>query len=99
MEHGQLSTWLKVDPKRLNVVVLYNLLYNASLLVDAGVGYALCLDNIRNTTGTNLCFRPLKPPLESHVCLVWKKSQVFSKASKLFLEKFRDELSHSALCG
>ena len=90
MEHGQLSSWLKVDPKRLNVVVLYNLLYNASLLVETGVGYLLCIDNIRNTVETNLCFRPLKPSLESLLCLVWKKHQVFSKASKTFLEKIRN---------
>jgi len=90
MENGQLSNWLKADSKRLNVVVVYNLLYNASLLVEAGVGYALCIDSIINTTGdANLCFRPLKPSLESHVHLVWKKYQVFSKASKIFLEKIQ----------
>ena len=92
MENGQLSDWLKADSKKLNVVVEYNLLFNASLLVEAGVGYALCIDNIINTTGdTNLSFRPLTPSLESYVYLVWKKYQIFSKASKLFLEKIRDE--------
>ena len=44
---------------RLNVVATYNLLYNASLLVEQGVGYAVGLDNIINTTGnSNLCFKP-----------------------------------------
>jgi len=90
MENGQLSSWLKMDSKKLNVVVEYNLLFNASLLVEAGVGYALCIENIINTTGdVNLCFRPLKPSLESYVYLVWKKYQVFSTASKIFLEKIQ----------
>jgi DNA-binding transcriptional LysR family regulator len=90
MEGGQLSSWLKMDYEKLNMVASYNLLFNASLLVEMGVGYALCLDNIINTTGdSDLCFRPLKPSLESYVDIVWKKHQVLSKASKLFLEKVR----------
>jgi len=92
LQGGQLSSWLKIDPEKLKLVASYNLLFNASLLVGAGVGYAICLDNIISTTGdTNLCFRPLKPSLESHVDLIWKKHQIFSKASKLFLERVRDE--------
>lgn len=94
LKGGQLSSWLKIDHEKLNIVASYNLLFNAALLVEAGVGYALCLDNIINTTGdTALCFRPLKPVLESHVDLVWKKHQIFSKASELFLEKVRNECS------
>lgn len=92
LQGGQLSSWLKVGYERLNMAASYNLLFNASLLVEAGVGYALCLDNIINTTGeSSLCFRPLRPTLESHVDIVWKKHQVFSKASEIFLEKIRTE--------
>ncbi len=92
LKGGQLSSWMKIEPEKLNCVASYNLLFNASILVAAGVGYALCLDNIIDTTGdTDLCFRPLSPPLESHVDLIWKKHQVFSKASKLFLERVRIE--------
>lgn len=83
---GQLSSWFKTDYGKLNVVSSYNLLYNASLLAETGLGYVLCIDNILNTTGeSNLCFRPLKPALTSQVNLVWKKYQIFSKASELFL--------------
>ena len=92
LEGGQLSSWLKIAPGKLNIVSSYNLLFNASLLVEAGVGYALCLDNIVNATGDSaLCFRPLNPSLESHVNLVWKKYQIFSRAAGLFLERMRDE--------
>lgn len=92
LEGGQLSSWLKADHGKLNLIASYNLLFNASLLVEAGVGYALCLDNIVNTAGASqLCFRPLKPALESQVNLVWKKHQVFSKPSGLFLESLRRE--------
>lgn len=85
---GQLSSWFKADYGKLNLVTSYNLLFNASLLAEAGAGYVLCIDNILNTTGeSNLCFRPFTPALESHVNLVWKKYQVFSKPSELFLEQ------------
>lgn len=90
LKSGQLRSWLKSGRENLNPVATYNLIFNASLLVEAGVGYALGLDNIINTTGdSGLCFRPLNPPLESHVDLVWKKYQIFSKASALFLERVR----------
>ena len=92
LEYGFLSSWLKVDSTMLHLVATYNLLFNASLLVEAGVGYALCLDKgIDAASDMPLCFRPLKPSLESHVYLVWKKDQVFSKISKLFLKMIRDE--------
>lgn len=90
LEGGQLSSWFKADYSKLNLVASYNLLFNASLLVEAGIGYALCLDNIVNTAGgSNLCFRPLKPVLQSQVNLVWKKHQMFSKPSELFLNMVR----------
>ncbi|MDU6363026.1 MAG: hypothetical protein E6582_05775 [Clostridium sp.] len=44
---------LGTDFERLNIVVTYNILYNASLMVKEGVGYALCLDKIINTTGNS----------------------------------------------
>lgn len=92
LEGGQLSSWLKTDCGKLNLVCSYNLLFNASLLVEAGVGYALCLDNIVNTTGkSNVCFRPLQPALHSQVNLVWKRRQMFSKPSKLFLDQMRKQ--------
>jgi len=68
------------------------LINNAALMVEEGVGYALCLDKLINTTGeSNLCFRPLAPRLEAHLYLVWKKYQVFSRAAEKFLLMFQNE--------
>ena len=83
--NGALFRWLKRDASQLNVVATYNLVYNASLLVDEGLGYALCFDKLINTCGSSLCFRPCAPPLESSAHLVWKRYPVFSKAAKAFL--------------
>lgn len=89
----ELSKWIGKDINELNVVATYNLVYNASLLVDEGMGYALCLDKLINTTGTtNLCFKPLSPPLQASLNIIWKKYQVFSRASEVFLKSLQEKL-------
>ena len=88
-----LYRWLRKEPTELRTVATYNLIYNATLMVDEGMGYAFTLDKLVNTTGRNLCFRPLSPRLELGMYLVWKKSQLFSKAAELFLERLQAELS------
>jgi len=82
--------WFGGNLDKLNLVGTYNLIYNAGIMVEAGLGYALCLDKLVNTTAnSNLCFRPLEPELKSELYIVWKKSQTLSPAAKLFLEKLR----------
>ena len=87
-----LPQWLGKEYSQLNVVATYNLVFNASLLVEEGVGCALCLDKLIHTQGTSLCFRPFTPRLEASACLVWKKYQVFSKAAATFLRCLQELL-------
>jgi transcriptional regulator, lysR family len=87
-----LNQWLQREESQLHIVATYNLLFNASLLVDEGLGYALCYDNLINTQGSNLCFRPFSPRLEARGFIVWKKYQVFSKAANIFLQYLRELL-------
>lgn len=82
---NQLAEWLGGNIENYNVIGTYNLLYNASLMVDEDLGSVLCLDGIINTTDTNLKFLPFHPPLTANVNVVWKKNQVFSNAAKAFL--------------
>ncbi len=92
MTSNEFSGWGRFDFNQLNIVATYNLVYNASLLVAEGLGYALCLDRLVDTTDSSeLCFRPLKPHLEARLNLVWKKYQIFSKAGEKFLEKLQEE--------
>lgn len=87
MAKKELLAWLGKKQEELDIVTTYNLLYNASLMVEEGLGYAMCLDRLINTTGDSvLCFRPLQPKLEVGLDLVWKKYQVFSPATAKFLE-------------
>ena len=93
MVHNELSGWSGRDFDQLNIVATYNLIYNASLMVDEGFGYALCLDRlVYSADNNNFCFRPLEPKLEAPLNIAWKKYQVFSKAAEKFLEVLQDEL-------
>lgn len=77
----------------LDIVSTYNLIFNASLMVQAGIGYALCIGGlIPPSTEHNLIFRPLNPEIISNVYIFTKKYQVFSKATKLFISRLEQEL-------
>ena len=90
----EMGSWLHRDITKLNIVATYNLVYNASRFVKMGVGYAITLDKLINTSGdSNLCFRPLYPVSEAGLCIVWKKYQVFSRAAEQFLKQIQNEFS------
>ncbi len=83
--------WFGEDFDKLNVVTTFNLVYNAAIMVDAGLGYAVTIDKIANTSeNSRLCFRRLEPRLDSGLNVIWKKYQVFSSAAELFLERLRE---------
>ena len=43
---NEFSGWYGSDFTKLNIIARYNLIYNASLMVSEGLGYALCFDHI-----------------------------------------------------
>lgn len=86
--------WFGDEYKNLNIRATFNLIYNASIMVKAGIGYAVTLDKLANTSSeSELCFRELYPKLESGLDIAWKKNQVFSPAAKLFLEKLKNKFN------
>lgn len=90
-QSGEFSSWLNCNIDHLNIVATYNLLFNASLLVDEGLGYAIGLDKIINMgENSNLCFRPLAPVVEAELSIIWKKYQVFSKPAEQFMIKIKE---------
>ena len=96
-DSSELFSWFESEKSKLNIAVTYNLIYNASHFVKKGLGYAIALDGIINTTGdSELCFRPMFPPVEARLCIVWKKNQVFSRASNAFLDILKNELKIEA---
>lgn len=88
-----MSNWFGQDISKLNVVATYNLVFNASLLVEEGLGYAVCFDKLINVSGdSNLCFRPLSPTIETKASIIWKRYQVLSKAAECFLNELKQEM-------
>lgn len=87
---SSLIKWLGKNYDELNIVGTYNLLFNGSLMVKDGMGYALCFDKIINITeNSSLCFRPLMPGLSESMHIIWKKYQIFPKAVEKFLLKMQ----------
>ena len=94
---NEFSDWFGEDFEKLNIVTTFNLVYNAAIMVDAGIGYAITLDHLADTSeNSHLCFRPLAPKLESGLNIIWKKYQVFSPAAELFLNKIMEHFSNTA---
>lgn len=96
LEGNVLTGWLGRDVQSLNIISTFNLITTPSMMIDSGFGMAFTFDQLVNTDGTNLCFRPLEPRVEAEFYLVWKKYEMFTKAAALFLEQIqRDMLSTS----
>lgn len=90
-QNSELKNFFHMEQEKLNIAATYSLLFNGSLMVDEGLGYAICFDKLVNVSGnSNLCFKPLKPSVNVHMGIIWKKYQVFSKPAQKFLQKLQE---------
>jgi len=90
-EENEFINWFGSDFDKLNIVTTFNLMYNAAIMVEAGIGYAVGIDGITNTdVNSSLCFRPLEPRMTAGLDVIWKKYQVFTPAAELFLQRLQD---------
>ena len=88
LSNKELKGWFGKKEDELNIVATYTLIYNASLMAEAGVGYLLSLEGILNISEkSNLVFKPLSPPCVCRIYFVWKQGQIFSKAAALLKER------------
>ncbi|QPK94666.1 LysR family transcriptional regulator [Actinomyces sp. zg-332] len=84
---------IKNMQEKLNIVATYDLIYNASIFVREGLGYAFSFDKLINTDGdSSLCFKPINPPILSPMRLIWAKPDQLSKAASIFLEEFTKQI-------
>lgn len=90
---AQLGECFHNDLDHLNIVSYYSRLYNASLMVENGLGYTICYDKLINTSGDFvLVFRPLKPVLKVPYHFIWKKYHVLTKTSQYFLNLVQETI-------
>lgn len=91
LSRDELSGWLGFPMSRLHIAATYTLLFNGSLMVRSGLGYALCFDHIAPSgKDSPFAFCPLSPLLTSPLSLVWKKHQILSAPAEAFLAKIRE---------
>ena len=83
--------WCGEKADNLTLSGTLNLVYNGSVFVKEGLGYMLAFDKLSNTgSDSELCFRPLEPPLETKMYIIWKKYQVFSPIADLLLKAIQE---------
>ncbi|MDO4288735.1 MAG: LysR family transcriptional regulator [Eubacterium sp.] len=87
---NELEGWFGEVGGQLQIAGTYNLVNNAAVMVENGVGAALCfpLGNIYE----HLKFIPLSPRVETGAVVVWKKERNLSRAAECFLEALRQYL-------
>jgi len=84
--------WFGEGYDSLNIIATYNLLYNATFLVEQGIGYAFCLEGLADISGNrNLTFRPFEPEIHGELYVITKKYQTFSSAVKVFLNRLEEK--------
>ncbi len=79
--------WCGEKADGLNFTGTVNLCYNGSVFVREGLGYMLSFNGIIDTSAeSGLCFRPLEPPLETKMYVIWKKYQMFTPIAEMLLK-------------
>ncbi len=85
--------WLGSAAKDMNIVATYNLVYNGSVMVRAGMGYAVVLDKLVNTgEDSELVFRPLSGVPQTEMNVIWRKYQTFTPIAELLLQELTARL-------
>jgi len=74
--------------EKLTIPATYNLIYNATLMVEQGMGAALAIEHLVHVTPESpYAFLPLSPTISMHTVFAWKKYQILTKPEELFLKQ------------
>lgn len=89
---NQILHWMQCEEQHLNIPAYYNILSNSALLIEAGMGCAVCLDGALSIhADPELCFRPISPAHITRSVILWKKNQLFSRAASLFVQTIQEQ--------
>lgn len=86
---NELESWFGEFYPRLHVTGTYNLLNNAAIFVQKGIGAVICFE-VGNHYD-ELTFVPMKPALHSGCVLIWRKNEALSEMVKKFLDVFSEK--------
>lgn len=88
---SEIANWFGIGLDRLKIFASNNLPTNASLLVERGLGYAICVRGaytIRKNEKTR--FVPFSPERTTGHVLAWRKNRVFTTATSLLIQLIKD---------
>ena len=93
---GDIRRWAGNRFAALHLEGSSRLAYNASLFVREGLGYQLTFRHLVDTSeGSGLVFRPLSPPAEVSLYLIWNKYQTFTPIAERFLTQVKRDFHHA----
>ena len=94
---NDIPRWAGPKMDALHLEGSFRLAYNASIFAREHLGYLLTFARLIDTSpGSGLVYRPLTPPLETKLYLVWKKYQTFSPIAERFLGHIRKAFTAGA---
>jgi DNA-binding transcriptional LysR family regulator len=84
---SELASWFGTYYPKLDIRITGNLVSNAALMVEHGMGYSVCLESYLPFWNENkLVYRPLSPELTATSVLAWKRDEPFSPAVTRFIQ-------------
>ena len=87
---GDIRRWAGDRFPELHLEGSFRLAYNASMFVREGLGYQLSFRHLVDVSeGSGLAFRPLDPPLEARLYLIWNRYPAFTPIAEKFIEQIR----------
>ncbi|MBT9779657.1 LysR family transcriptional regulator [Clostridium sp. MCC353] len=90
---NEILNWIGKEESHLRVMANYTLLSNIVLLVQEGVGCAICLDGaLAIGSRPEVTFVPLMPERTTRSVFLWKKNRMFSPAASLFIQMIKQGL-------
>lgn len=92
VQSNELAGWLGREFGELDVVATYNLIHNATYMVEAGMGCAVSIEGLVNTSGRGLVFRPFEPALTARLSFAWKRGRQLSRAAAEFLKLLQSKI-------
>ena len=92
---NDIRPWAKERFAGLRLEGTFRLAYNGSMFAKEGLGILLTLNNLIDTSpGSGLVFRPLSPPLEMKMFLIWNKYPSFTPIADRFLKQIQASFSN-----
>lgn len=88
------ADWFGEYYDKMDIYATYNLLYNAAMLVDCGIGAAVTIEGAASLyKNPDISFKPFMPELAVSSVMVWKKHQPQTEAVAEFIEFMKHRLS------